>query len=199
MKTHLLYDATDELYEIARLGAEYRAAVDEMLDYGMLIDSGNLLDTELGMLNKRQRITLMRRTGQEGWLRISERPFNLVFVFKGISGKGVHCLLHAVDRGHGWRLRLIYCDLRDRYVFCPIEGHLDYGCTGMSVSAWPLGGDAGKASGDTVACLMDIALTGFARMRRQMTIRQAKNRMLFLTPELSSAWAELANACAGTD
>lgn len=199
MKTHLLYGALDDLYEIARLGDEYRAAVDEMLDNGLLIDSGNLLETEMIMLNRRQRIALMDRVSQEGWLRVCEPPCNLVFVFKADFRKQVGCLLHAVDLGDGWRLRMIFCNAPGAYVPCPIEGHLDYGCTGLSVGAWPLGGNPKQARRDTSRWLLDIALTGFSRMRRPMTRQQAQNRMLPLTSALSAAWAGQANLFAGND
>lgn len=198
MKTHLLYDAIDQLSEIANLGAEQRAAVDEIADGGVLIDCGSMLNTDLFLLNGRQRRAYFKRVAKEGLMPERRvQASNLVFVFAHFMNRGrdIDCLVHAVDVYDGWRLRAIGRSPDDSYTFCPFQGHLDYDLSGVKFSPWALGNMKGGTKRWYQEWLLDMAMTGFARMRRPMTARQAENRRLPMNSAMSSAWA--AQAIAG--
>lgn len=184
MKTSALYHAAFALFNLSKCGPECRAAMLEAVDDCTLFDCGNLLPTAMATLSKKKRIGYMKRVARELWLIDPALPLNLVFVFHvgARRSEKLTFLLHAKDLGDQWRLRLMSFDHEGTARFCPIEGLLGYELDGMRVGSWPLGGEA-KDEYD-VFNLLDLALTGFERIRQPTTFRKAENRRLQLSTEL---------------
>lgn len=175
MKTKLIVNALDDVYELADLPVT-RSWAEEMQG-GMLFDAGPEEDTLLLHAEQEERLEIFRRVRDEGLLVLDAPLSNLVFCF-GRPGQEPDSLLHAVAQKEGWLLRLVVCSPTG-YGFCPVTGTLPYDCSGLATGKWAPGGQQ-EATPLTAFMLMDLAVSGFVRLSAPKTRRQQLNRSLFI-------------------
>lgn len=178
MKTKLIVNALDDVYELAEL-IETRAWAEEMQG-GLLFDAGPEEDALLLHADQEERLEIFRRVRNERLLVMDASLSNLVFCF-GRSGHPPDSLLHAVAQEDSWLLRLVVCS-PSGYSLCPVAGTLPYDCSGLAICEWAIGGKRQTASPETAFALMDLAVSGFVRFSAPKTRLQQLNRSLFIGP-----------------
>lgn len=183
MKTKLIVNALDDVYELAEL-ITTRAWAEEMQG-GILFDAGPEEDSLLLHAEPGERLEIFQRVRDERLLVLDASLSNLVFCF-GRPGQAPDSLLHAVAQEDSWLLRLVVCSPTG-YGFFPVTGTLPYDCSGLALGEWALGGGQKTASPETAFMLMDLAVSGFVRLSAPKTPRQQLNRSLFIGPFTAKA------------